>query len=627
MHIKRFVAILLAILMTVSMFSSCSPFDILRRFIPQINPSIVEEANPFVKSRQPDRTTESETDNTEIERVRQEFDEFLEADFMEIILDNTLDMHSYLMNPADFGVDGFEVTWGDLSIYPTDEILAKDRATIEKLYSFDRNMLTREQQQSYDIYAYLAENYEDTIDSWMMYDHLVGANGYHAIIPFVLNEYYFYTEQNVKEYLTLLETVNLMFDYLIEWQQERSRLGLFMSDDAADEVIKTCRGIIAEKNNSILVTGFDERIKALELKTSLTDEYIKQNLEIYNTVVIPAYSKLIEEMLALKGTGTSKGGLAQYDKGKEFYSTQIKRMGFSKSPEQLIELVDSAIDETIDKFYSLYLNFIRRHDPALLYDMFTPELATDDIVEYLILKTAKDFPALPEGVTYNLKHIDESMRDSLSPGFYFTPPIDDYKYNSIYINPDYLHVNRDYMFFLLAHEGIPGHLLQNVTLMNSELPLWRKVQYFKGYSEGWAQYVQYYAYSYFTSNLNNVADLMRLSEELDLLIMVRMDLGIHYEGWSLEQLRRYTSTVFIYEIDDEFVGTYYDFIVDNPLQPIPYGVGMLEIKAMYNEFKHKMGNSFSDLEFHTQLLNYGEAPFSLLHDWMDETMIKHSWWQ
>ena len=616
MFLKRFCALILALLLLVGTLTSCVPFNLFKYFFGDSDNGDSTSINEIVDG----PIIEEEDLDEETIQLRKEFDEFLENDFLETVLEDTLSMHTYLKSPKDFGINEYEITWGDLNVYPLEENIAKDRATIEKLYSFDREKLSYEQKQSYDIYSYYCDIYDDSLDTLLLYDPMVGSNGYHAIMPFMMNEYTFYTEQDVKDYLELSSTFNQLFQYLVDWQNERSRLGLFMSDTAVDEIIDVCEGIIAEGNESIFVTGFNEKVHELSLPVETEKEYIKRNLEIFKDVIIPSYQMVIDGVKALKGTGLNKGGIAAYDNGKKYYATELKQMGLSRTPEEYISMCDKAIEESIDEFYSIYLKLSKNNNKDLFSEKITPKLSAEEIVNFMIDKCKDDFPSLPEGTTYSLKLINENLRDTLSAGFYFTPPFDDYMNSSIYYNPEYLDTDRDYLFFLMAHEGIPGHLLQQVTTLNSPLSNWRKIQSFRGYSEGWAQYVQYYSYGYFYNKDLSVENLIRLSEEIDIMTMTRMDLGVHYEGWSLAQFKEYVTTTIPYEMNDDAIKSYYDFIVDNPLNPIPYICGLLEIREMHSYFKENKGKSFSDKKFHTQLLRYGEAPYSLLRSWMNDSM-------
>ena len=106
----------------------------------------------------------------------------------------------------------------------------------------------------------------------------------------------------------------------------------------------------------------------------------------------------------------------------------------------------------------------------------------------------KDFPEAPDA-NFTVKYVDEALEDYLSPAFYLTSPIDDYKENSIYINEG-SHYEKMKLFTTLAHEGFPGHLYQNVFANTSGLPSVRQLLNYSGYTEGWATYVEMISYQY-----------------------------------------------------------------------------------------------------------------------------------
>ena len=607
MRIKRAVSFILSLLLLVFLPVSCRQPEPVGD-MPMPAPG--SEAGP---------DSAMTPDDADIEKTRALFYEFLMRDFVDTVTSDTLTLRFLLKNPAGFGITDYEVNWGELGVYPTAAELERDREAIEEFGSFDREMLTKEQKESYDIYAYLISLYETSLDTYMLYDPLTGANGFHAAIPVVMSEYRFYSRADIEEYLLLTEQFGLLMDSHIEYQKERSRLGLFMSDQAADEVIKACDAFTADKDRNIFLGSFEDRVGDVSgLSESEREECIKRNLELFETAVVPAYERLSKAMKTLKGSGVNSGGLARFNKGKEYYRNELLSMGISRSPEELISDCDALLQEYISAFnFLLYSNqrIMEEYDSRL-----TPDNSAADIVDYLKKKSEADFPALPAQVRYSLYTIDEAVRAALSPGFYFMPPLDDYARNSIYYNPDYFVTDPDYMFFLFAHEGYPGHLLQRVSVLASRLPEWRKILQFKAYTEGYAQYAQYYSYAY-TGADPILSAVRRLDNEMDLLLSMRLDLGIHYEGWTPNHMREYLQNNLPYEFPQEAARAYYDFIVRNPLQPIPYYGGVMEIRYLYDRYSSLMGGAFSERQFHEELLKYGAASFSLLREWMDEALL------
>ena len=547
------------------------------------------------------------------------FDEFLQRDFIEAVTEDTLSLRFSIKDPSSYGITDYEVSWGELGVYPSKETLRRDREAIKEFKAFNREDLTKEQRESYDIYAYFAALYESSLDTYILYDPLTGANGFHATIPIVMSEFQFQCLADIEEYLQLTEQFGLLIESQIDYQKERARLRLFMSDSAADEVIKACEDLMADQVDNIFKDSFISRLEGVSgLDEAKKAELIEYNGELFDSVIVPAYETLASEIKALKGSGVNEGGLANFKKGKAYYRNELLMMGIDKTPERLIEDCDALLREYLIALYTAI------QANQWIIDELDNRLTTDrdaaEILNHLKTKSKEHFPALPDSVGYSLKTIDESVRDVLSAGFYFMPRLDDYALSSIYYNPDYFGRDRDYMFFLFAHEGYPGHLLQRVSVLAGSLSDWRKTVRFKAYTEGWAQYVQYFSYRYADED-SLLTEVKRLEEEMDLLLSMRVDLGVHYEGWTVEEMKVYLAEHLPYEMSDAGVGGFYAFTVKNPLQAVPYYGGVMGIRELEVRYRESLGENFDEKQFHEELLKYGAAPFSLLRDWMDEALL------
>ena len=76
-----------------------------------------------------------------------------------------------------------------------------------------------------------------------------------------------------------------------------------------------------------------------------------------------------------------------------------------------------------------------------------------------------------------------------------------------------------------------------------------------------------------------------------------LDLSIHYDGLTLEELNEQ------YNMD---MSSFYNQIAENPGVFLSYYYGYLQVKQLKDSFKG------SDLQFHTQLLQYGNVYFDVL---------------
>lgn len=556
------------------------------------------------------------------EETRRLFDEFLEREFVSYISSDTLTLHSFVRYPENYGITDLQASWGNLEVAPTMEDIESDRALIREFKSFDANHLTPEQYRSHQVYEYDLRLYNMAMKMYFMYDPFMGSSGYHAMLPIVLSEYEFYGQQDVEDYFVLLGTLGQMMDSLMEYEQMRAEMGLFMPDSALDEVIQGCEDFLSKRGDNVLIESFDDRVDAMEgLTAAQRAAYKAQNSALFDEVVVATYEDIIMAgMEALRGSGTNENGLAHYEMGQEYYTYRLLSMGVSKTPEELIATCETLMDEYYLEMQLLLMENMYVFD--ILYDNLTDEMTAEEIMEYLKEKSRADFPAIPDEVAYTLNTIDDSLKDLVAPAFYFTPKLDLYTQNAIYYNADYFELDRDYIFFTLAHEGYPGHLLQQVGMMASSLSNYRKVNGYIAYTEGWANYVQYYAYRYVQGD-PILAEVMRLNEELSYLLILRIDAGVNYEGWTKQEMIDYidSGTPFTGMLDQDGYDYYFDYVVTNPMQIVPYIAGMTEIRELAAYYQEQLGAGYSDMLFHETLLGCGEAPFVLIREWMDEELL------
>ena len=135
----------------------------------------------------------------------------------------------------------------------------------------------------------------------------------------------------------------------------------------------------------------------------------------------------------------------------------LKYAGTDRSIKEIEHILDNKIEELKKKIAKVISDTpdVYYQAQKAEYTYNTPQTA----MEHLKKAIQKDFPALDESIGYELKYVDASLEESMSPAFYLTPAIDDYKNNVIYINR-----NKRYdlskAFTTIGHEGYPGHLYQ-----------------------------------------------------------------------------------------------------------------------------------------------------------------------
>ncbi len=550
--------------------------------------------------------------NVNTKKELDDFSTFTNRIFTTEVQQDTITLNYSLAHPEAYGITKPKVTLGHFSTDYINESLIRSENYLSTLKQYDYNNLTDEEQLTYDILKRDLE-LELKLGDFILYTESLGpTTGIQAQLPILLAEYNFYTKNDIDTYLLLLPQVYTYFEEIINFEKEKSAAGLFMSDKVADNIISQCNSFISQKDDNYLIEIFNHNIDNFpNLTEKERAHYKKSNKEAILEHIIPAYELLINELTKLKGTGNNTMGLSHYEKGKEYYEYLIAlNTGSSKSVDQLKKMLEESITNNMLKLSTLMAGDNSVYDKALSpnFKLTDPE----KIVEYLKVAIEKDFPA-PPNVNYKIKYVHESLQEHLSPAMYLIPALDNYKENIIYINqnPSY---DMTQIFPTIAHEGYPGHLYQSVYFREKEPAAIRNLLSFGGYAEGWATYVEYYSY-HIAGFKSNLAEFLEANMAANMSLYCRLDIGIHYDGWTLEDTKKYLDRFGITDMNT--VELLYTTMIEEPALYPQYGIGYLEIMELKKMAMNALGDNFNLKDFHTFLLDIGPAQFEVI-----ETRLK-----
>lgn len=543
-------------------------------------------------------------------KTQEQFEKLTKDLFLKEINRSGINFHYTIADPASYGLTEAPRTFGGFSL----DIMKEDREDIQKLKkeleTINVRELTPEQKNTYKIlYSYL-ETEESSFGLELYSNPLTSTIGIQAQLPVLLAEYAFYSRQDVDNYLALLSDIDEYYNQILEFEKEKSKAGLFMSDTAADHVLESCEAYLIQPDHSFLSETFNTRIDGL---TDLTDEekadYKQQNIKVLEEHFIPAYKNLIDGITALMGTGNNEKGLCWYPKGKEYFEYLVKAN--TGTSYDTISSLTKAIEKQMNADLDAMARITKEHPEVIdSLDSYTFSYTKpEEILEVLKSQLPRDFPELPP-CSYTVKYVPTALEPSLSPAFYLVPPLDRYEDNVIYINGNPRFQNED-LYTTLAHEGYPGHLYQNVYFLSQKPSDLRSILSFSSYSEGWATYVEYYSYTTDNGLPPNLGELLAHNTAVTLGIYAVLDICINYEGWSKEETGKYLSSFYSIE-DSDIVDSIYSSLVENPTNYMEYYVGYLEITEMKNAAQKVLKDQFNLKDFHTFLLDFGPAPFSVI---------------
>lgn len=533
------------------------------------------------------------------------FEEFTRQIFVEEVTTDTISLRYHLSRPENYGISDYPITLGSVADAVTPDETADD--LYAQLLTYDPEAFYEEEKLTYlSLKHHLELLMQDNFFPYL--SELLGpTTGYQAQLPIVLAEYRFEEKTDVENYLHLLPCVLDYFKEIAEFEKQKSAAGYFMKDETAKEIIAQCEDFVKDMDHHFLISTFEERLEPLDLSLSEKTEYILQNRSALHSYVFPAYDLLAETLTALLGTGTNEYGLSHYENGRDYYGLLAKVfIGTNKPMEEIKQQLADAITEGCNT-----MALAITAEPAIYESASAPDYPETDparIMEYITVKSAKDFPYINCGA-YRIKYIPKSLEDYVSPAMYLVPPIDNYEANVIYINgnPKY---KTDQLFPTIAHEGYPGHLYQTLAVLSGETNPLRYLLSPTGYEEGWASYVESYCYKYagFSEALTS---FLQADQVATLCLYALSDIFIHYDGYTPEQLSAFLTG---YGFPKESTNLIYQTLVAEPGAYLPYAVGCLEFMELQDLAKELWAEEYSDYAFHEFLLEMGPLPFDVLEE-------------
>ena len=590
---------------------------------------------------------------------------------------NTINLHYTLAYPENYGLSADPIL---PSSFTDGDTRAQITEWQRRLSRIDPQKLDPQDRYAYLLFdRFLALTLEGS-DFTYYTDPLSPSSGMVSGLPVLLADYTFRIKKDVEDYLGILEQTGTYFDALIQYEQEKSSAGLFMSDTSADNVIEQCDSImdpvLLSGGSHFLQQTFTERLDGLVSDKIITEEekqqYIHKNDLLLTTVMAPAYERVGDAFLVLKGTGTNPYGLCYYPEGKEYYAYLLaKATGSSRSIPEIRRLLEKDYQEN---FHALR-NLIKAH-PGLLKvssedfslslnmqnsycghpeepgnaDLPTSPVATSDtlcqlseaILDDLQEQMESDFPKLicisedkdghkneveNNSISCQLKMVSPSMEAYSSPAYYLTPPIDDLQHNTIYLNES--NITDDLtLYTTLAHEGYPGHLYQTVysqSFLNQQnASCIRSLLHYGGFVEGWAVYVENLSYGYaarLTKSEEAAAyiEACRLNRNLHLCLYSYMDIAIHYDGATPEQIGRFLENLGLGQHTN--VETIYEYLVEEPCNYLKYYLGYLEFLSLKQQAVELWGTDYSDYRFHKFVLETGPSDFRSLGELLEKQYL------
>lgn len=560
---------------------------------------------------------------------QEKFDAFMQDVFVNTMQSDYTTAHTFLQNPADFGVDmeKIPVNLGDRF---TQENMEKQREqlreTNDTFREFDRDLLTAEQQDIYDTFdAQIALEIQFSDAKFDYYAPLFESmSGLQFQLPTLFADWEVRSEQDVQDLITLVQDVKPYVASALDYTQKQADMGLLMLD--LDAVADYCSGIVQAGEQSAILSAMSAGIDSLNLDPERAETYKNELAQAFTDSFIPAFQHICDTMDSLKASGKNHTqGLAQFEHGKEYYELLLRQsIGADQSVQEVQEMMETAGQDHLKNLSAILLQ-----NPTALLPLAEnnlPETGNDsyqEILDDLRDKIPERFPAV-QALNYNIVAINEEIASDTGVAAYFNiPPLDGTSAKQLRVNPNTGEVSSLSTYSTVAHEGFPGHMYQYAYMYEHvDSDYIKALSNVPAYTEGYAVYAQYEALKELEGIDQALLDAYRENELISYCAIIVCDIGIHYEGWSIEEFTSYLNKQG-FSLAGEDAQLQYEQLWANPCAFEPYYVGYEQFRALKEKAQDALGDQFQEKAFNEVILKSGTVPFSVVERNV-EAYIKNS---
>lgn len=502
---------------------------------------------------------------------------------------------------------------------------------LKRLAKINPKRLNDENVLLYDILEDYLSRHEGEERYLYLEQPLSPTGGVQTNLPVLLAEYPVEDKEDIETYLDILEAVPDYLKSLGDYATDQKAAGYLMATDDINEVIAQCDAMRSDSGYQLFTEGFANLLanSGSFVTEAEQDVYTAECDRIVTTMIFPAYEALGDTLLLLREEDIPRQGLYHIGMA-DYYAHLLSIKTGSSRPVAEIEKMLQKRFEKLAGQYNALLTLVAANPPKKELGVIQGE--PDSLLLYLQDTLQAYFPELPEHVTSAVHSVPECLLPYTAPAYYFTPRVDDYYNNAIYMNE--ADITDDLSCLTtLAHEGYPGHMLQATYFLShqdaahtptpggmslTEQNALRCALNYIGYIEGWAMYVELYSYDYAAGKdassdemTDNYLKLLRVNRELKICLYCLLDIRVNYYGENAEDIAPYLVNIGI--TDNASIQAVYAYLVNEPATYASYYVGFLELlecKKLYEKYCDAAGMEYSDKAFHTFYLDCGPCSFS-----------------
>lgn len=520
----------------------------------------------------------------------------------------------------------------DMSADALEQRYQRNKAWLEQLNTIDTTQLDKQQKINHAMIHYALKNH---VDEYRFKAHLMpltAEGSFHSSLAFMPGYTQFNSEQDYRDYVAKLGTINRYMEQQTAWLQQAIEQGYTQPKAAMAGFEESILAyIVQDASDSVYYDPFNQQPKFIDDQT--WQQLQQQARQVIDEQVMPAYDDyftfMVSEYLpnARESVGASElpEGNAFYKNRIEHYTTtdlsadEIHNIGLQEVARIRAEMLRVIEQTGFDGDFDAFVNFLRTDE------QFYPETA-EELLQYAAWiakkmdgELPKFFKTLPRK-PYGIAPVPEEIAPKYTTGRYSGTNRDD-RAGFYWVNTYALDRRPMYqMEALTLHEAVPGHHLQNAIAGELEgVPEYRQQTYISAFGEGWGLYSEYLGLEagFYQDPYSNFG---RLSYEMWRAARLVVDTGMHAKGWSRQRAIDFMASNTALSLHN--VTTEIDRYITWPAQALSYKLGELTIKRLRAKAESELGADFDIREFHDAILENGSVPLDILeshiNDWIKQ---------
>ena len=586
--------------------------------------------------------------------INEEFQEYLDEFFVDYLGNDYVAWNIFTENSANFGLERETDDKAQWYYYESYGPNYKQEGYEEMqmyhgyLKEFENAEMSYDQKISYkvldDFFKSNIEYYDPTkpYDPMVQLHYIDQFGGYAADFGTYMEAYSLRNVQDIEDVLSYIESLPESFATYTTYAQDRIDAGYPLSDYTIDEMIGYLDSVTVQEDNYYLTGVIQNNIKNVEfLSEAEKEEYCAKVQQYMKEYFMPAYSTLATDLVQYKGNCTQEGYWAAYGEvGKAEFVYELKDLlgmpeldmeAYGEYLKTKIETYSDKLNGCIDQINGLAASNYSSYEA--FFDFYSDGVSIvgiedpNKMIEYLKTFATTIVPTLESTPDINVKYMDTaSARVSNAVAYYMKSALDSTDAENITLNGLKLSANYNDTLATMAHEGYPGHLYAYLYDKQLNISNVAKIMTSTAHAEGWATYVALKLYQYMKKNnaftseveqkaINVYCDYMYYNDLTAYLAYTYVDYGIHYLGWSIEEVATYMDSI---GFNGNAAQEMYRTLIESPVTYAAYGYGMSFYVDLHNNAQMKLGKYYNEVEFNSVILSHGWCSLSELQRITDE---------